>query len=196
MLVDMQKVLITTDFHDSKPALEGLQRLLDVKQYDMVLMLGDLINPRERELPYVKDFISIIQERGLPLFGLHGNNEPRGAWEYYRQTGINVHLENRKWEGYNICGIGGFGYLNEEGFEDLSIHNLIINQQTLFLTHVPPREIKEQKNGPLVHLFGHRHVLAYTKQVGGTLLVQCPAGIRNKITELELPTLKVSFLDL
>lgn len=189
--------LITTDFHTSKKALEGLDRLLSKKQYDAVLMLGDLIYSRDDQLPYVKKFISLVKRTySLPLFGLHGNNEPQGAWEYYRDAGINVHLETRQFKGYNICGIGSFGYLNEAGFEDLSVENLIINQQTIFLTHVPPRKVEPQLNGPLVHLFGHRHSLAYAKHVGPTLQVQCPAGLMGRATEIRLPSLEVNFIKL
>lgn len=189
--------LIATDFHESHTALARLDVLLANKQYDAVIMLGDLINPPPRELPYVKDFIALVKERHqLPLFGLHGNNEPEEAWRYYRETGINIHLETRTINGWNICGIGGFGYLSEAGFEDLSIENLIINEQTIFITHVPPRRMEAKPRGPLIHLFGHRHVLQYTKQLGPTLLVQCPAGIFGKVTELELPSKNVTFIDL
>ena len=189
--------LITTDFHTSKPALEALDRVLGSNTYDAVLMLGDLINPRPREMPYVEAFCDLVTKaHSLPLFGLHGNNEPQEAWEYYRQVGINIHLETKEFRGYNICGIGGFGYLNEAGFEDLSVNNLIINDKTIFITHVPPRKTEAQTNGPLIHLFGHRHVLQYAKQLGSTLQVQCPAGERLKATELILPAKEVRFIDL
>ena len=191
------RFLVTTDFHASKPALEALDRLLTKKDYDAVLMLGDIINPRPRELPYVEDFCDLVMNKhGLPLFGLHGNNEPQEAWEYYRQIGINIHLETRQFRGYNICGIGGFGYLNELGFEDLSVNNLIINDKTIFITHIPPRKTEAQTHGPLIHLFGHRHTLQYTKQLGTTLQVQCPAGEQMKATELILPSNVVHFIDL
>ncbi len=187
--------LVTTDFHASPKALEALARLLDQKtDYTAVLMLGDLINPRPSELGYAQDFIELITEQHqLPLFGLHGNNEPEEAYQLYREAGINIHLETKQLAGYTICGVGGFGYLNEPGFEDLSVDNLIINQQTIFITHVPPRQVAATANGPLVHLFGHRHSLAYSKQLGNTLQVQCPAGNLGKITELELPAKKISF---
>lgn len=192
----MQTILILTDFHDSKQALRGLDTLLVQKQYDAVISLGDVINPRPSEFQYVKDYVATVQKYNLPFFGLHGNNEPQMAWEYYREAGINIHLETKQWEGYNICGIGGFGFLNEAGFEDLSIQNLVINQQTIFVTHVPPRVMEPQLHGPLVHLYGHRHTLAFSKKLGETLLVQCPAGILGRVTELDLPSLEVRFINL
>jgi Icc-related predicted phosphoesterase len=192
----MKTILILTDFHDSKHALRGLDALLARKQYDAIISLGDVINPRPAEFPYVKAYVETIQKYKIPFFGLHGNNEPQMAWEYYRQAEINIHLENRQWDGYNICGIGGFGYLNETGFEDLSIQNLIINQKTIFVTHVPPRVSEAQRHGPLVHLYGHRHSLAFTKKMGETLLVQCPAGILGRVTELDLPSLEVRFVNI
>jgi Icc-related predicted phosphoesterase len=188
--------LITTDFHGNRKALASLAELLKERHYDAVIMAGDLINPDHRELPYVTDFIDLIKEHNLPLFGLHGNNEPEPAYQIYRQTGINIHLETKQFNGYNICGIGSFGYLNENGFEDLAVSNLVINQQTIFVTHVPPRKVEAQAHGPLVHIFGHKHVLAFTKQVGETLQIQCPAGVLGKVTELELPSKKVRFIDL
>jgi Icc-related predicted phosphoesterase len=194
----MPTLLVTTDFHADQKALHGLDKLLSEKRYDAVIMLGDLINPNPSELGYVRDFIDLVRiNHSTPLFGLHGNNEPIEAMELYRQTDINIHLETKQFGGYNICGIGSFGYLNEPGvFEDLSVQNLVINQQTIFVTHVPPRELKAQPHGPLIHLFGHMHVLAHTKQLGETLLVQCPAGIEGRVTELSLPDKLIQFIDL
>jgi Icc-related predicted phosphoesterase len=189
--------LVTTDFHTSEKALSGLEILMQQKQYDAVLMLGDLINPDPRELPYVDRFIDLIQNKAkLPLFAIHGNNEPEEAYKKYRESGINVHLETKMFGGYNICGIGSFGYLNENGFEDLAVDNLVINEKTIFLTHVPPRIVAPQPKGPLIHLFGHKHVLAFSKQVGSTLQIQCPAGIEGRVTELILPEKKANFITL
>lgn len=189
--------LVTTDFHGNRQALNDLAKLLDRKTYDAVIMAGDLINPRQDELPYVYDFIELIKDKHqLPLLGLHGNNEPEEAYAIYREADINIHLQTRQFAGYNICGIGSFGYLNESGFEDLSVENLIINERTIFVTHVPPRRVEPQVHGPLVHLFGHKHVLAFCKQIGPTLQVQCPAGILGKVTELHLPSKTVEFISL
>lgn len=160
-------------------------------------MAGDLIDPRAQEMPYVEAFVTLVtKEHMLPLFALHGNNEPPEAMGYYREAGVNIHLETKKFGQYSICGIGGFGYLNEPGFEDLSVENLVINEQTIFVTHVPPRKDRELSKGPLVHIFGHRHVLAHTKLVGQTLEIQCPAGILGRATELTLPSLEVKFIEL
>ncbi len=189
-------LLITTDFHADKKALAGLTQLLDQTTYDAVIMAGDLINPDQRELPYVTSFINLIKKHQLPLFSLHGNNEPEEAYQLYREAGINIHLETKAFAGYNICGIGGYGYLNENGFADLSINNLIINEKTIFVTHVPPRVYRPTSLGPLVHLFGHLHVRAYAKQVGKTLLIQCPAGQQGKVTTLKLPGLETRFVEL
>lgn len=190
-------LLIVTDLHASRQALNGIDDLLHEKEYDAILMLGDLINPTPVELPYVSKFIDLIKSKHkLPLFGLHGNNEPKEAYKIYRDAKINVHLETRQLGEYNICGIGGWGYLDEEGFENLSINNLILNEKTIFLTHLPPSKSTPPDKGPLVHLFGHKHVLAYCKQLGPTLLVQCPAGNLGRVTELELPAKKVRFLEL
>ncbi len=192
-----KKVLITTDFHTSKNSLIGLDKLLAATAYDAVIMAGDLINRRTDELSYVEQFIALVQiKHQRPLFALHGNNEPQEAWQLYRDADINIHLQNRLWEGYNICGIGGWGYLDEAGFEDLSIENLVINQKTIFVTHIPPRNHEPQAKGPLVHLYGHKHVLAFSKQLGPTLHIQCPAGILGRVTELSLPSLKVNFVEL
>lgn len=190
------KFLVLTDFHASSKALKGLAALLTQNEYDAVLSLGDVINPDSRELPYVDQYINTIKHAQLPLFAIHGNNEPEAAYKKYRESDINVHLETKTFNGYNICGLGSFGYLNENGFEDLSVDNLIINEKTIFLTHVPPRTVEPQPHGPLIHLFGHKHSLAFSKQVGPTLLVQCPAGILGRVTELELPSKQVTYLDL
>lgn len=192
----MIKLLITTDFHANRKALTGLNQLLKQGAYSGVLMLGDLINPRISELPYAEQYIELVKAHQLPLFGLHGNNEPFEAYQLYRESGINIHLETRQLGDYTICGIGGFGMLDEPGFEDLSINNLVINKQTIFITHVPPKASQPVSMGPLVHLFGHRHSLAYTKEADTTLQVQCPAGNLYKATELLLPELRINFIDI
>ncbi len=190
-------LLITTDFHASQKALIGLDKLCGQKPYDAVIMAGDLINPDPKEMPYVREFISLIKDKHrLPLFGLHGNNEPLEAMRYYRESDINIHLKTRQFQGYNICGIGGFGGLDEPVFADLSVQNLIINEKTIFVTHIPPRANAEPEHGPLVHLYGHLHVHAFTKQVKTTLRIQCPAAILGRVTELELPKLHVDFITL
>lgn len=189
-------LLITTDFHASLPALKGLDKLLQQKKYDGVLMLGDLINPNPKELPYVDQFIDLIKKFNLPLFGLHGNNEPVQAYEKYRQAGINIHLETKTLGNYKICGVGGWGNLTEIGFEDLSVNNLNIDENTIFVTHIPPLPSIKTVNSPLIHLFGHKHVLAFTKQVGNTLQIQCPAAIEGRVTELILPAKTVNFINL
>ncbi len=189
--------LITTDFHANKKAFTGVDSLLSQKTYDAVLMLGDLINHRPSEMPYVEAFCEMVMKtHSLPLFALHGNNEPQEAWEYFRKIGVNIHLETKEFRGYNICGLGSFGYLDEAGFEDLSLDNLIINEKTIFITHVPPRKAEVPTHGPLVHLFGHMHSLQYTKQLGPTMLVQCPAGELGQVTELVLPAKEVKFVQL
>lgn len=197
--MEATKFLIITDFHTSKVAYEGLDKLLDRKKsiYDGVLLLGDSMNHTDRELPYVEQLISLLKNKHqLPLFGVHGNNETEAAMKLHRDTGINVHLETQQFNDYNICGIGSFGYLNETAFDDLSIENLIINEKTIFLTHVPPRKVESSEKGPLVHLFGHKHVLSFSNKVGPTLQVQCPAGVLGKVTELSLPSLEVQFIEL
>lgn len=191
------KLLITTDFHADRPALAGLRQLVGKQTYDGVIMAGDLINPHQSEMDYVKNFIGLFKdEYRLPLFGLHGNNEPEEAWRYYREAGINIHLENREFFDYNICGVGGLGLLNEAGFEGLSVQNLVINEKTIFVTHVPPKAGVIPARGPLVHIFGHRHTYEYAKKVNQSLMIQCPAGNRGRVTELILPSLEVKFVNL
>ncbi len=190
------KLLITTDFHALPKALAGLRSLLAREPFDVVILAGDLINNRDHELPYVDQFIDLVMDEfQLPLFGLHGNNEPVSAMERYRERNINIHLESRKWQDYWLCGVGGWGTLDEPVFTDLSVDNLVINQQTIFVTHIPPRTVEASPNGPLVHLFGHKHVLSYTKKAGPTLQIQCPAGVLGKATVLTLPELKVEFIE-
>ncbi len=190
-------LLITTDFHAANKVLEHFDYYLAEHRPDAVIMAGDLINPDPRELGYVDRYLDLVLEtHRLPLFGLHGNNEPEAAWRKYRERGINIHLENRQLGEYTICGIGGLGFMNEAGFEDLSIQDLIINEKTIFVTHVPPRTMMPQPKGPLVHIYGHRHTLAFSKQIGPTLHVQCPAGILGKITLLELPSKAVGFIEI
>ncbi len=157
-------------------------------EYHLVLSLGDTINNRDEQLPYLKELYQSIANLGFKLGAIHGNNEPTSAYTVTRQLGINLHLERIEWQGYNFTGIGGFGLLNEADFADLDLRALAINQRTIFLTHIPPN-LPLPVTGPYLHLHGHLHRAKPLRLYNQTYLLGCPAGIDLKLTKISIPVL-------
>lgn len=182
---------VITDFHHSIAAktrfLELLSKVTN-PEYHFVLSLGDTINNRDEQLPYLKELYQSIADQGFKLGVIHGNNEPASAYTATRQLGINLHLEQIQWQSYNLTGIGGFGLLNEPAFADLDLGKLAIDRKTIFLTHIPPN-LPLPINGPYLHLHGHLHRAKPLRLINQTYLLGCPAGIDLKITQIILPTL-------
>ncbi len=182
---------IITDFHHSIEAKTKLLKLLSTvvnPEYHLVLSLGDTINNRDEQLPYLKELYQSIVELGFKLGAIHGNNEPTSAYAITRELGVNLHLEQFEWQGYSFTGIGGFGLLNEPVFADLNLGRLAIDQETIFLTHIPPN-LPLPVTGPYLHLHGHLHWAKPLRLYNQTYLLGCPAGIDLKITQIVLPAL-------
>lgn len=184
----MKKILLISDFHQQNSVLKNLDNLFSKNKFDGIIVAGDLTSRTFDALDYAKKFEEIIKKYSLPLYYIHGNNEPDNVIEYFNDRGYSIHLNPKKIYGYKIVGIGGF---SEEYSANLDIKDSIL------VTHYPPISTdKHFKNSPKIHIFGHMHSLEYQKMHGKTLLVQLKAAMLNGAAILELPSFKVKFISI
>lgn len=204
-------VFVCTDLHGRHAALKGVERQLEHKKYAAVFMLGDLCQGHDLDaLRYARDFIDMVDSFDLPLYLVHGNQEPVDVRLLYQQRGVTVHFNERKLDNYSIIGVGyGDTFPTDPKFA----------QDKILLTHEPPRskvianmkqktnpdlstkvgaptKVSQFTNAPILHLSGHLHSIAKVHLIGSTVLVQVPAATDMRAAEIDLKTRKVNFLHL
>lgn len=191
------KILVLTDLHGQRDILAKLTIHLSQQRYDGVFMLGDLCNRHDiKALEYAADFIDLItQKYSLPLYLVHGNNEPDSVKLLYQQKNITVHFNEKRLGDYQIIGIGyGDDFPTDPYFA----------KDKILLTHEPPRAAAisqmEQKgellNAPILHFSGHLHGMQTIRQIGRTVFVQVPSAMLGKAAVLQLPSIKVEFIEI
>lgn len=183
----MKKILLIADLHQQNYVLKNLENLFKKRKFDAVIVAGDLTNRSGDALSYARRFLKIVRKNKMGLFFLHGNCDDERVVGYFKKKYL-IHLKSNNFCGYKIIGLGGFG---DEYSKKLDTAN------SIFVTHFPPiLSNKTFKDAPKVHIFGHTHFLEYQKKQGKTLLVQLKAAIFNRAAVLELPSLKVNFINL
>jgi Icc-related predicted phosphoesterase len=190
----MMLVFVCTDLHGQGRTLVSIDRQLNQKKYDAVFMLGDLCNTHDpRALFFAEDFVDLIKKHSLPLFVVHGNQEPESVRLLFQQRGVTVHFNARQLGPYSVVGVG---------YGDTFPLDPDFARGKILLTHEPPRAamIKQMvkrgslPNAPLMHLCGHLHQLARVHEIGETLLVQVPSAESGRAAEVDLDQRKITFL--
>ncbi len=205
----MKKILLLADIHQRVSVLKNLENFLPGKNFDAILVAGDLTDRNAEALDYAKKFEKIIKANHLKFFFIHGNGDAPEVTKYFTEKGYSIHLKEKKLDKFKIIGIGGFGEEHPQKFDVTD---------SIFITHFPPiftpLEVpseggasrpwsgllltgftsKKFKDAPLVHIFGHTHFWEYKRKHGKTLLVQLRAASFGRAGILELPSLKLSFL--
>ncbi len=207
------KILAISDLHSSTWALERLTSL--ASEYDALFMCGDIAESTDfadqviEEL--VKPFQSLDPIGRQRTFYIPGNMDHPLAVERFTKAGINIHgkVVNLDIDESNIhIPIAGFGYSSPTPFQtwgELSeaqikagLEKLDVNEQTILLTHSPPKGILDRgfgseairtfvdKKQPLLHVFGHIHEVVGSKRVGKTLFVNLPPAMRGGAAEIEV----------
>lgn len=197
------KIFVLTDLHGRRAILPAIDRFLSKHKIGAVFMLGDLCDRNdENALSYASDFInSIIVIRNIPLYAIHGNNEPDSVKLLYQQKDISVHFNPKviptlyptSGVGYKVVGVGyGDVFPNDPQFA----------KGKILLTHEPPRanslrqmESIELPNAPLIHFAGHLHTIAQIRQLKSTTFVQVPSAMFNRCAILELPSKIIRFVN-
>ncbi len=158
-------------------------------------MLGDLCNSHDpKALSYASNFIDLIKDKHkLPLFVVHGNQEPSTVKFLYIKRQVSVHLLEATLGEYKIVGVG---------YGNTLPRDVNYAKGKILLTHEPPRAkvIAEMKkkgslaNSPLLHFSGHLHSLSIIHKIGDTLLVQVPSLMNDRAVTVSLPSRQVKFI--
>ncbi len=189
------KIFVCSDLHGQKSCLVWLDRHFAKYNYDAVFMLGDLCcSDDPNALIYANDFINLVQVKyKLPLYVVHGNQEPNMVKLLYIKKLVSVHLLEKKLGPYTVVGIG---------YGNTLPSSVTYAKDNILLTHEPPKTavIKNMQaksalpNSPIVHLAGHLHSLARTFELGKTLLIQVPSLMAGRAAQLDLPSRQVRFI--
>lgn len=190
------KVLVVSDFHNQNSILPKLKNHLEKNKYDLAICPGDITQRQTGNIEYLESFLKIFSEKNLPLYAVHGNNDDEAVQKIMREKGISLHLQEKKVGDYRLVGIGGWGDLEEDILEGVSVPK--VDEKTILVTHVPPRirEFQNLQNAPYIHISGHIHRAQAFEKINSTWLLQTPSAMfgRAAILEPEIP--KVEFIDL
>src|SRR5262245_58180319 len=153
------QIFVCSDLHGQRQTLWQIATHLKRNSYDGVFMLGDLCNQYDpNALIYANEFITLIKNFGLPLFAVHGNQEPESVRLLYQREGVSVHFSKKKLGDHQIIGVG---------YGDIFPSDPQFAYNKILLTHEPPRAaiikkmaLKHLPNAPFVHLSGHLHAIA------------------------------------
>lgn len=204
------RILLFSDLHSSKDALDWLKTFLSETKIDLIISPGDIVDRHEPDgEQYVNDFNDICRQFQVPLKVVFGNNEPQEVISLYERKGISLHNQSFELSGYTFVGIG-----------DIEVHlDRIVDPAQLpiagniLVTHRPPQNNSQFsvpspakavegwragsfqfKNMPAVHIAGHLHSEGFVKKLGKTLVVNVPAALNGGAAILQLPEKSVQFI--
>jgi len=202
------KALCISDIHGKEGFLAALKNLLQQEKFDLVLMLGDIVN-NGKEVNYFEKFLNIIEDADLPMFWVPGNNDIGDVYEHMSRSKYSI--ENKKVE------FGGENFVGMGGVPDLWGHNIYMPEvkpqemrDSIFLSHIPPKKFVNFKrfdhqeiqkgvnleNVPKIQISGHQHSYWGVGYIGKTKILKLPAGLNMMAAALDTQSLKVEFIDL
>ncbi|MDD3774101.1 MAG: metallophosphoesterase family protein [Patescibacteria group bacterium] len=180
--------LVFSDMHDRINGPENIERWLKQEKIDAIISCGDITSAQTPDqIGQIKKVINVIKKHKLPFFTIAGNNEREETVEFFKKE--KVFLEETNFLSYHLVGISGWGEI---------IPNLdkSINQNTILLTHVPPKITNKinLENAPFLHLHGHSHMPYNKKVFGKTTIINVPPLMNNTALMINLPNLKIKIL--
>ena len=202
------KLLAIADLHDSNFYIEKLKKREESRDYDALLMCGDIATAED----IAEKVISAI--RGKAYY-VPGNGESARILELFEEAGLSIHgktevLGSWKVAGFGMCEPTPFGTPGELPSEEMyaRMARMDIDERTILLTHCPPkgvldrgfgceavRRIIEEKS-PAYNLFGHIHEVADVERVGETTCINCPPAMRGGAVMLSPDEGRVEFVEL
>jgi len=184
----MKRILLLADLHQQNYVLKNLDNFLFKNKFSGIILAGDLTNRNYSSLDYAKKFEAVIKKNKLTLFYIPGNNDHEDVIDYFEHNNYSVHLKGKHFGGFKIIGIGGV--------DDVYMPLGFSSSNSILVTHMPPiLSNKNFKDAPPIHIFGHTHFWEYSRKQGSTSLIQLKAAIYNRAAILELPILKVQFIN-
>ena len=182
------KIFILTDLHSQTHIFPRLSSALDRLQPDIVFCLGDLTDGKRTAVAYTEAFLTLFEERGLPLLCISGNNDAAKSLSMLEARGCLIDYRERSLGDIKVVGLGY--HASESPFvPDL--------RDAVLLSHLPPRRNSvpaHVKNIPRFHFAGHFHSRATTWPLGGTTVVQVPTAQDYRAAVLRLPEGVVEFI--
>lgn len=189
------KILLLSDLHGHKKTLDKIFALLDKQSFDLAIISGDITNREPFALQYIQKVYELFSSRNIPLYTVHGNNDPPEVINFLNTHNLNLHYKPAYFSGYQLVGIGGWG-------DELPPYNFSLDQKTIFVTHIPSslkstNTIPPATNQPLIHISGHVHSWQRTYKVGNTTIINVPgAAAISKAAVLTLPKISIEFIHL
>jgi len=201
------KAFLFSDLHANYRELDNIKKYLEQhKEIGLIIFAGDLINMGE-PVSFVQKFIEVINDIGLDLIWVPGNNDfGRGYYkldkEFKSVEGRIVNLGGR-----NFTGVGGSPaswagqYAGESMIDQRSIAD------SIFVSHVPPPGVHNYQkhdcqsptssrvfaDSPIVHICGHIHNQWGCSYLGKTKIIKLSPVDRGFYAILDLESLAVEF---
>ena len=97
------RILMATDLHGSRRALEAIPAAVRAHRADLFLAVGDITHFGSPE-GYAKELVSRVP---VPTLAVPGNCDPPFVMEALEGLGVNLHMRRTKVEGHTIVGLGG-----------------------------------------------------------------------------------------
>jgi Icc-related predicted phosphoesterase len=181
-------ILIFSDMHDQLIGLEKLNFWLENNKFDLALSCGDLSSAQTKnQVQRVRKIIDIFKNHHLPFLTIAGNNEREETINAMEKA--SVFLEEKEISGWHLVGISGWGDIMPRLTKP-------IDQNTILVTHVPPKLSGKinLNNAPFLHLHGHLHCAYNRKVIGNTTIITVPPLMRGQGLNLKLPSLETKVL--
>jgi Icc-related predicted phosphoesterase len=197
------KILALADLHGDEEILDRLRVLSGMKDYDLVVLAGDIT--QRGPVSYAEDVLGIFPS----AVAVHGNMDPPDVIACLEERGASVHGKKRKFGQWNVAGIGGsnptpFGTPSEigEGEIEAVLNKAGVDSFTILVSHPPPymvfdsvgamhvgskavRKIIEEKK-PLLCICGHIHEHEGQEILGDTLVVKVGTAQKFRAAEIDI----------
>lgn len=202
------KALCFSDLHAKAAFLPALENILAVKNFDLILFPGDLLNAG-REMEYAQNFLEIIEKAGVPIFWVPGNNDVGEAYTLLEAGLTSVENKKIKFGEEKIIGMGGTPDLWGNDIFPPEVSETEI-KDSIFLSHIPPKNFQNLRkfdhveiddsillpNAPKIQICGHQHRYFGVAYIGKTKVLKLPAGLLMMAVILDTKSLKVEFINL
>jgi len=215
------KAFCIADIHERSEFLTALENFLSKEKFDLVLLLGDIVNAG-RNIEYFQKFIEIIEKEKLPMFWVPGNNDVGQVYERMKNSKYSVENKMVKFGGLPALSStksmqAGEKIIGMGGVPDLYGHNIYYPKVTtrdfensIFLSHIPPKNVKNLKrfdhdnvdrnikikDAPKIQICSHIHSAWGVGYIGQTKILKLPAGLNMMAAILDTETLAVEFIDM
>jgi len=184
------KILVFTDMHGNRRAVDIAKRMLEKEEFDMVVYLGDFSESLCDESVNCEDLAYLVNSLGqhAKIHALFGNCDSPALRELLEEQGISLH-DKIMFKGKTaIVGWGGSHPTPFHTPSEMSESEIEKGLRRLFFTHEPPSKTKADKieSGhvgsealrhiieeyqPNVHICGHIHEAKCTDFLKDTKII-------------------------